>query len=67
MLSPSLGRHVAHGAFENLEESLLNAFPGNVPGDADILSLAPDLIDLVYIDDSLLRFFHIKVGGLEKS
>ena len=61
VFAPSLRRNVAAAAFQNLQKCLLNTFAGNVPGDADIVGLAPDLIDLVNIDDANLGTLNIVV------
>src|SRR3546814_8535462 len=45
---------------------LLNAFAGNIASDRGAVALARDLIDLVDIDDALLRFFDVAVCGLQK-
>ena len=66
MLATALGRNIADGAFQDLEESLLDALSGDVAGDADILGLAPDLVDLVDIDDAPLSLLDIEIGGLQQ-
>src|SRR3546814_16651800 len=45
---------------------LLNAFAGNIASDRGAVALARDLIDIVDIDDALLRFFDVAVCGLQK-
>ncbi len=67
MLAPALRRHIAHRAFENLQQSLLHAFAGNVARDADVFRLAPDLVDLVDVDDTHFGAFHVVVGALQKA
>jgi hypothetical protein len=52
MLAPALRRHVADRALDDLEQRLLHAFAGHVAGDADVLGLAADLVDLVDVDDA---------------
>ena len=56
MLAATLRRNVGHGAFENLQQSLLHAFAGNIARDGRIFVLLGNLIDFVDIDDALLRF-----------
>ena len=52
--------------FEFLQ-SLLHAFPGDVPRDGDILCFASDFVDFIYVDDALFRFRYVKVGSLEQA
>ena len=66
MFSPALRRHARHGAFDDLEQRLLHAFTGNIPGDRRIVRLARNFVDLIYIDDSALGFFNIVIGRLEQ-
>src|SRR5437773_6207599 len=67
MLPPALGRHVGDRALEDLEQGLLDAFPGDVPGDRGILGLARDLVDFVDVDDAALRPLHVIVRRLEQA
>ena len=55
MLAAALRRNVGDGAFENLQQRLLHAFAGNIAGDRRVLVLLGDLVDLIDIDDALLR------------
>ena len=66
MLATALGRNIADGAFQDLEERLLDSLTGDVARDADILGLAPDLVDLVDVDDALLGLLDIEFGGLQQ-
>src|SRR5579863_5005200 len=66
VLTATLRRHVGDGPFENLEQRLLHSFARYVPGDGWILVLAADLVDLVYINDTLLAALHVAVGRLEQ-
>ena len=66
MLAPALRRHVGHGALENLEQRLLHAFAGNVARNRGVLVLAADLVDLVDVDDALLRARYVAVCGLQQ-
>ncbi len=66
MLSSTLRRNVGDRAFQNLQQRLLNAFARNVAGDRGIFVLAPDLVDLVYIDDALLAALHVPIGVLQQ-
>ena len=66
MLASALRRHVGHGAFENLEQRLLHALAADVAGNGGVLVLAADLVDLVDINDALLRARHVALGGLQQ-
>src|SRR3546814_4715610 len=55
MLAPALRRHAGHGALDQLEQRLLHALARHVAGDRRVLTLARDLVDLVDLDDALLR------------
>ncbi len=63
MLAAALGRHIGDGAFQNLQQRLLDAFAGDVARDGRVLVLTADLVDLVYIDDALLAALDIPVGS----
>src|SRR5205823_8433851 len=54
MLAAALRRHVRDGAFEDLQQRLLDAFTRDVAGDRGVLVLPADLVDLVDVDDALL-------------
>ena len=66
MLAAALRRNVGDGAFQDFEQRLLDAFAGDVAGDGGVLVLAPDLIDLVDIDDALLAALDIPIGILKQ-
>jgi len=67
MLAAALGRHVRHGALEDLEQGLLHALARDVAGDRRIAALAGDLVDLVDVDDALLGRGHVVVRRLEQA
>src|SRR5690606_12353821 len=66
MLAPALRRHAGHGALDQLEQRLLHAFAGHVAGDRRVLALARDLVDLVDVDDALLRLVDVVVALLQQ-
>src|SRR5271154_3419338 len=66
VLAAALGRHVGDGAFENLEEGLLNAFAADIAGNGGVFVLFGDLVDFVYIDDALLGLLNVTIGGLQQ-
>ena len=63
----ALGRHVGHGALQDLQQGLLHALAGHVPGDGGVLALPGDLIHLVDIDDAPLGQLDVVVGGLDQT
>lgn len=67
VLAASGGRNIADGAFNDFQQSLLHAFPGDVPRNGDILCFASDFVDFIHIDDALFRFRYIKVGSLKQA
>ena len=67
MLAATLRRNVASAAFENFQECLLHTFARNIARDADIVGLAPDLIDLVDINDADLGALHVVIGILQQA
>ena len=66
MLASALRRNIGDGAFENLQQRLLHALTGDVARDGGVLVLAPDLVDLVDVDDAALRAGYVAVGGLQQ-
>src|SRR5207249_4499876 len=67
MLAATLGRHARYGPLEDLEERLLHAFARDVAGDARVLRLARDLVDLVDVDDAALSLGDVEIRGLEQT
>jgi hypothetical protein len=66
-LRPPCGRHVADGAFQDLQQGLLHALARDVAGDGDVFGLAADLVDLVDVDDAALGALHVVVGVLKQA
>src|SRR5712692_8908348 len=66
MLAAALRRHGRDRPLDQLQQRLLNAFAGNVPGDRGIVGLARNLVDLVDIDDAALRLVDVVVAVLEQ-
>ena len=66
MLASTLRRNVGDGAFQDFQQRLLHAFAGNVASDRRILILLGNLINFVDVDDALLRFGNVAVGGLQQ-
>ena len=66
MLAAALRRDVADGAFEHLQQGLLDALAGDVAGDGDVLAGLGDLVDFVDVDDAALGCLDVEVGGVEQ-
>ena len=66
VLAAALRRHVGDRALDDLEERLLHALARHVAGDAGVVALAADLVDLVDVDDAALRALDVVVGVLEE-
>ena len=67
VLSPTLWRHVHHGAFEEFEQPLLHTFSTDVTCDGWVVAFACDLVNLVDEDDASLRSLHVVVSHLQQS
>ncbi len=65
-LRPPWGGNRGDGALQDLEQRLLHAFAGDVAGDARVLRLAGDLVDLVDVDDAPLALRHVELARLEQ-
>jgi hypothetical protein len=66
VLAPTLGRHRGDGALQDLQQRLLDALAGDVPGDRGVVGLAGDLVDLVDVDDARLGLLDVEVRGLDQ-
>src|SRR5215472_2162464 len=66
MLATTLGRNVRNSAFQDFEQRLLDAFTGDVASDRRVFVFLGDLIDFVDVDDALLGFLDVAVGGLKQ-
>jgi hypothetical protein len=66
VLAAALGRHARDGPLEDLQQRLLHALARDVARDRRVLVLAPDLVDLVDVDDPLLRLLDVAVGRLHQ-
>src|SRR5437867_3208347 len=67
VFAPALWRNVAGATLENLQKGLLNAFTGDIAGNAHVIGFAPNLVDLVDVNDADLGSFHIIIGILQES
>ena len=61
MLSSALRRNTCNGSFQDLQKCLLYALTGHISGNGSVLGFSCDLVDLINIDDSVLRTFNIVI------
>src|SRR5262249_5272104 len=66
VLAPALGPDRRHGAFDDLEQRLLDALAGNVAGNRGVVTLARNLVDFVDVYDAALASLDIVVGVLQQ-
>src|SRR4029078_2729754 len=66
VLASALRRNRGNRAFQDLEQRLLDALTGDVPGDARVLRLAGDLVDLVDVDDAPPALGDVEFPGLKQ-
>jgi len=66
MLAPPLRRHRCHGALHQLQQGLLHALAGDIARDRRVVRLARDLVDLVDVDDAVLRLLDLVVALLQQ-
>src|SRR5256884_926625 len=66
VLAAALRRYARDRALEDLEQRLLHALTRHVAGDARVLGLPGDLVDLVDVDDAALALGDVEVAGLEQ-
>src|SRR6185295_1778129 len=61
VFATALRRHVCDGSFKDLQERLLHTFTGHVARDRRVLILTTNLVNLVDVDDALLRALDVAV------
>ena len=66
MLAPTLRRNRGHGALQNFQERLLDPFTRYVTRDRGVLRFTRNLVDLVNVNNPLLRFLEIEIGSLDE-
>ena len=64
MLAPALRGNIGNRALDYLEQSLLHALSGNIPGDGRVFIFLGDLVDFVNVNDSLLGPLDVSLGVL---
>ena len=67
VLPSALWRYVHHRPFQQFQESLLHAFTTHVTGDAGIIALTSDLVNLINEDNTSLCSSHVIVGNLQQT
>ena len=67
VLSAALRRHVGNGSLDDLQQSLLYALSADISGQRNVFRLSGDLIDLVNVDDTAFRSFHIEISSLQQT
>ncbi len=66
MLASTLRGNVGDRAFQNLQESLLHAFAGDIAGNRRILVFASNLVDFVNLNDASLCSAYVAIGRLQQ-
>ena len=66
VLATTLWWHRRGCSFNDLEQSLLNTFTGDVPGDRGVLTFASHLVDFIDVDDSHFSALSIKFSSLNE-
>src|SRR5438128_633032 len=68
VLAPALRGHIRNCPLDDLQQRLLDTFAGNVTRDRRVVpGLAPNLVDLVDVDDAPLGLRNIEVRRLDQS
>ena len=67
VLPSALGGHIGYRALQNLQQRLLHALAGHVPGNGRVFALPGNFIHLVDIDNPPLRQLDVVVGGLDQA
>src|SRR3569833_2178058 len=67
VLAATLRRTGRDRTLEDLQQSLLNTFAGDVAGNARVLRLAGDFVDFVDVDDTALALGDVEVTGLKQT
>src|SRR5215213_517073 len=66
VLATTLRWDISDRPFKDLQECLLHTFTRHVARDRRVLILTTNLVDLVDIDNALLRALDVAVGGLQE-
>ena len=66
MLAAALRWHAGHGAFNELEQGLLNALTRHVARDGGVVRLACDFVNFVDVHNAALGTFNVVVATLQQ-
>ena len=66
MLTSTLWRNIGNRTFQDLQQSLLNAFTGNITGNRNVLGFLGDLVNFVNVDDTLFSALNIVISILQQ-
>ena len=67
VLAAALGWDVGYTPLEDLQQLLLNTLSGHIPGDGTVDPFfSCDLVQLVDVDNAVLCFGYVPVGGLNQ-
>src|SRR6266849_8123436 len=66
MFASALRRNIGDGAFQDFQQCLLYTLARDIASDRRVLIFTANLVDLVDVDNSLLRAFDIAVGRLQE-
>ncbi len=66
VLAAALRGNIGDGPFEDLQQSLLDALPGDIASDGGVFIFLGDFVDLVDVDDPLLGAQHVAAARLQQ-
>ena len=66
MLPTALRRYIGNRTLQNFEQRLLHAFSTDIARNGRILGASGNLVDLIHIDDTLLRLVNIPIRRLQQ-
>ena len=67
MLAAALRGDVGHGALQNFKQRLLHPLAADVAGDGGVFGFAGDFVDLIHVDDAVLRLFDVVIRRLDQT
>jgi hypothetical protein len=67
VLATAFGWHIADSAFQDLQQRLLHTFTRDIAGDAGVVALAGNLVDLVDVDNAALGPLDVMIGVVEQA
>ena len=66
VFASALWRYVDDRAFQQLQHGLLDTFTRHIAGNAGIVALAGNLVNLINENDASFRSLHVVIGGLQQ-